>query len=351
MVRKQSRKSGFTLIELLVVIAIIAILVALLLPAVQQAREAARRTECKNNLKQIGIGLHNYHDVYNVFPPGAVHTGCYGGSGAAGDPHQYALNHTGWLYLLPYIDQAPLFQQLDLNLATNGMSRDSAPRGGWPNANSSLVSIKLKWLMCPSDETAEDLANHGDAAHWGATNHAKCNYLFCAGGHNNGWSCDGYWKAYRTSTNNLPNGKTGVKIRGMFGKNGAARIQDVKDGMSNCIAVCESSVANRRGTEAEPIWAGFRHHGTFAVNHPNIDANHINNQRYHINGKFDVPGMTGAGVNPDNRHYYNVASSVHPGGAQFLLGDGSVHFLSENMDHSTYAIMTRINSGQPLGEF
>ena len=107
---KRTRK-GFTLIELLVVIAIIAILIALLLPAVQQAREAARRSTCKNNLKQIGISLHNYHDVHNAFPPGWIAV-------ENNSPNIEGESGFGWgTMLLPYMDQAPLYQQMDFTVA------------------------------------------------------------------------------------------------------------------------------------------------------------------------------------------------------------------------------------------
>src|SRR5262245_24957560 len=103
------RRKGFTLIELLVVIAIISVLVALLLPAVQQAREAARRTQCKNNLHQIGIAIHNYHESYNVLPPARIAVGFVGWGGPPqGGPPLY-LNATGWMSLLPFMDQAPLY--------------------------------------------------------------------------------------------------------------------------------------------------------------------------------------------------------------------------------------------------
>ncbi|NOX55774.1 MAG: DUF1559 domain-containing protein, partial [Planctomycetes bacterium] len=116
-------RRGFTLIELLVVIAIIAILIALLLPAVQQAREAARRTQCRNNLKQIGLALHNYHDVYGVFPPALINSGRQGDRNTNGP----VLNATAWIMLLPYVDQAPLYEQYNSNLASN----PSCPSVGW----------------------------------------------------------------------------------------------------------------------------------------------------------------------------------------------------------------------------
>jgi prepilin-type N-terminal cleavage/methylation domain-containing protein len=117
------RQSGFTLIELLVVIAIIAVLIALLLPAVQQAREAARRSQCKNNLKQVGLALHNYHDTYNRLPASCINPGSnfsdkYLTSGQV-------RNFTGYLAILPYLDQSPLYNQINFSVARSG-------RGGYP---------------------------------------------------------------------------------------------------------------------------------------------------------------------------------------------------------------------------
>jgi len=344
--RVKRRPNGFTLIELLVVIAIIAILIALLLPAVQQAREAARRTECKNNLHNIGLALHNYEETNKIYPPGVVNSG-----NNTGSPHTYALNHTGWVYLLPYIEQKPLYDALDLNIATGGYDGNgkAAPRGSWPNANSSLVQTKLKAYMCPSDATAEDLAIRTDADY--LANHARANYVFCSGGHGNGWPDDRYYNIYKASTGNLPNGATGVQYRGMFGFNGSARVSTVTDGLSNTIAVCEvvtkisskNSQFGRRDDAYTAIWAAHRRHGTFAVNHPD-NTGGINNSRYHINGPFDK----NVG---DKRVYVNVASSIHTGGAHFLLGDGSARFISENVDHSTYALLTRAHDGEVIGEY
>ena len=351
MSRKRSKKHGFTLIELLVVIAIIAILIALLLPAVQQAREAARRRTCKNNLKQIGLALHNYHDAHRVFPIGANHAGS--ANMTAISSATLALNHTGWLLLLPYMDQAPLYNQFNLNIATNGQWDGAGGWtgvvGGWPNSNSPLVQTILPVLLCPSDD-GETIEVRSDVTNYMA-NHARTNYLFCAGGHGNGWPTGQIWSIYQTSASNLASGKTGIRYRGMFGFNGAAKIKDVKDGLSNTIAVCEGAINGRTDDAYSPIWGGHRRHGTFAVNHPNIDANHINNARYHINGPVHVPGMTSSGATADNRHHVNVASSVHEGGIHVLLGDGSVRFLSENMDKDNYALLTRINDSQVLGEF
>ena len=130
------RRLAFTLIELLVVIAIIAVLVALLLPAVQQARESARRAQCKNNLKQVGLALHSYLETHFVLPPGSVNRGV--SPGPAGKYTQI-LNHTGWIYLLPFLDQTPLYEQIDLNCATGPWQHPSVSGGvlacGWAGAN------------------------------------------------------------------------------------------------------------------------------------------------------------------------------------------------------------------------
>lgn len=371
--KKLVRVRGFTLIELLVVIAIIAILVALLLPAVQQAREAARRSQCKANLKQIGVALHNYHDTHSCLPPAVVNSG----QGSSSSPHQTTLNHTGWVYLLPFIDQGALYDAFDLNCATGpvnntsnagcngGGSRtllcgwDTTPGAVSPNnPNEVLVSTKLSVLLCPSDDGTDKLITRSDPNHYALDNHAITNYAFSSGGHSPGWSCNQYWNIFATSVNNLPNGKTGIPIRGAFGFNSNSKFKHFRDGTSNSMLVGESmstvsgnvNVTGRDSLDRVPVWAAHRHHGTFLANHPVISS-HINNSRYHINGALQVPGLPGAGATSDIRHHWNVHSSIHPGGAHALMGDGNVSFLNEGMDHSVYAIITRINSGESTGDF
>lgn len=352
------RRRAFTLIELLVVIAIIAILVALLLPAVQQAREAARRAQCKNNLKQVGIGLHGYHEIHGILPPGTINRGRANGS----DPHHSSrnpriLNHTGWIFLLPFLDQAGLYEELDLDCATGGWAHgDAGGTGalacGWgagnPNFDKGLHSTKITSLLCPSDQGTDDLANHGDQNHWHATDHAYCNYLFNGGAHWAGWGNDIYYSRQTDRTHWLPDPGHPTATRhepavGAFGFNGAARFRLCVDGLSNVIFIAESTIHNRNAADARaPIWASARWQGTFAMNHPNNDRNHINNERYHINGKLHLPGMAGSGGTLDARQHECVASSVHQGGAHFLLGDGAVKFLNESMNHYMYSRLTRI---------
>ena len=145
--RERGRRRGFTLIELLVVIAIIAILVALLLPAVQQAREAARRASCKNNLKQWGVALHNYHDTHGVFPPALLNSGRYSGGFARNGPTR---NTTGWTMLMPQIEEGNRFRQWNFSAGASG----SNPRAGGPTPNDStnrrLWDSHPEAFFCPS---------------------------------------------------------------------------------------------------------------------------------------------------------------------------------------------------------
>jgi prepilin-type N-terminal cleavage/methylation domain-containing protein len=144
-------RRGFTLVELLVVIAIIGILVALLLPAVQAAREAARRMSCGNNLKQLGLGLHNYHDTYKIFPPALLNSGRkdapFGGT-------QQTLNTTGWALMLPFIEQAPLHDNYNFNACSSSdNARMPGPIAGNDLINDGLYNARLEILECPSSPT------------------------------------------------------------------------------------------------------------------------------------------------------------------------------------------------------
>ena len=145
----QKRKHGFTLIELLVVIAIIAVLIALLLPAVQQAREAARRTQCKNNLKQTGLALHNYHDTFNQFPSAF-------GNQTVNSSGGERWGHSQWVSLLPYFDQAPLFNQW------NFLANDE----GWGGNQNISRDAKIPTLKCPSSILPDKSPNGFVTAHY-----------------------------------------------------------------------------------------------------------------------------------------------------------------------------------------
>ncbi len=221
--RHRKRTRGFTLIELLVVIAIIAILIALLLPAVQQAREAARRSSCKNNLKQIGLAIHNYHEVYTMFPTGAVPTFV--------DNRTFLTNgeHWGWTaFILPQIDQAPLFNSLDVN----GRTLQQVFENIGSNANAlSQAFPSLPAFQCPSDVTGPRLAAGMRRNHF--------NGLGAPGGGvfrpptNNYIGVCGYRDVNRPNfSDRHPNG-------GMFYNLSALKFRDMTDGASNTFMVGE----------------------------------------------------------------------------------------------------------------
>ena len=206
---KLVRRKAFTLIELLVVIAIIAILIALLLPAVQQAREAARRTQCKNNFKQLGLAIHNYHDVYLSCPFGSTSSG--GGSTAR---HR---RFSGHLALLPFIEQAQMYKQVENVLNSNG---GNAPWSGGINS----VLIQTNHLLCPSDGTAVNLDDDLNA---------RTNYMFSYG--DNAWDYNPGWFG------NNGNGSRGffMGLQGGNGQGGVRRFRDITDGLSNTICMGE----------------------------------------------------------------------------------------------------------------
>ena len=197
-----NRRRGFTLIELLVVIAVIAVLVALLLPAVQQAREAARRTQCRNNLKQFGLALHSYHDTHGVLPMG----------------FHWPLG-TGWSYhLLPYLDQAPLYQSF--TVGTPATATTSIWRTGAPEA---ALAVRLNVFRCPSSVSPEAVANVD-----GIDRRVPCEYAACASG------------LRTTDSGTSVNGIGPETLDGMFFRISSVRLRDVTDGTSQTVGIGET---------------------------------------------------------------------------------------------------------------
>lgn len=363
------RRRGFTLIELLVVIAIIAILIALLLPAVQQAREAARRSQCKNNLKQIGLACHNYHDTFGILPPGSINANRVGGVTEAPGTAPTS-NIVVTTILLPYLDQAPLYNRFDHSCAM-GPSQFTANTGGlacgWPNINSGFVNgvqgpdpraTVLSVYLCPSDSVSNSLLNATDAQHYNTGGNVGRTCYLPAGG-SRGWSTNQtYWsQSVQTAQRTMPDGTTPIRDRGMFGHNGAARLTDVRDGTSNSIMFGETQQS--LGTDREKgiwdvnhsaAWSCYTWISNFLSVHPNVDPNHNDNNRYHINGPGELAATTNGTVDR-RRNHGGAASSAHAGGAQFVMGDGSVRFLSDNMDRLVYAYLNYIADGQSVGGF
>lgn len=323
---RHSRVRGFTLIELLVVIAIIAILIALLLPAVQQAREAARRSTCKNNMKQLGLAIHNYHDTHRQFPPLCISTQAGNPNGCAGFG---APNISGLTLMLPYLDQAALYNQYNFAIG------QSDPGG---TINATQMSTNLPALLCPSDpnQTVQMIGACLKFPYPSGNFNGGTNYVFAVGA--------GAWQFYTGGTPNATLGLTGI-----FLVNGNKRSRDVTDGTSNTIAMGEvlwvmNHDGNPGNAQGKPSWSnGF---GT-QIGYSSTGG--INFQWEQFGADCHGPNVTqGApcgGARPA------ALQSKHVGGCHALFADGSVHFLSENIDQTTLDNLTMRADGEVIGEY
>lgn len=318
-------RRGFTLIELLVVIAIIAILIALLLPAVQQAREAARRTQCKNNLKQLGLALHNYHDIYLVFPYGASVGYDTTQSTQPGFTPRMGFN---WrVFILPQIDQAPLFSQI-MQVSPLALAAVSA----MPQQQSVIPA-----LICPSevsDAVRTDFTSDGDCV--SSTTAALASYRGSAGPasmHANvsagcGLCTDGttpelYCLCKNLGLNHVAPMGNGP---GMFHyRADKISMRMVSDGTSNTLLLGEGTYLRNGNGSNYAQWMG-----TWGL------ASTVN------------------GINrPNAGSYYNGTGfrSYHVGGAQFAMTDGSVRFISENISLFTLSYLGTKAGSDQVGEF
>jgi prepilin-type N-terminal cleavage/methylation domain-containing protein len=295
-------RRGFTLIELLVVIAIIAVLVALLLPAVQQAREAARRTQCRNNLKQIGLALHNYHDTAGVLPPGWI-----GVNPATGGPHLFGMNSWGWAaHILPQLDQGPVFNRL------NFVVKMEAPQ------NDSIRLTQLTVFRCPSDIGAPIWTIRSES---GAPLRElpQANYIGVFG---------------TLEIEHCEENPAAPLVRcagdGAFFHNSRIRFSDITDGLSTTLLVGERRTRPEPAFNWNSTWVGVVEGGDEAIVRILGTADHTPN---HALAHFDD------------------FSSYHSGGCHFVLGDGSVRFVSANIDLGVYQRTCTRAGGDVVGEF
>ncbi|HUG92784.1 MAG TPA: DUF1559 domain-containing protein [Planctomycetaceae bacterium] len=280
----RTRRRGFTLIELLVVIAIIAILIALLLPAVQQAREAARRTQCRNNLMQIVLAVHNYEMAHEVLPPGSINDT----RPIVNAPRGY---HVSWaVQILPHLDERNAYNRYDFTL------------GVYAQPNDRVRAYPMRVLSCPSDPGA--FGGRGSQAH---SNYAGCHHS-------------------REAPIDVDND-------GVLFLNSSVRFEEITDGSSYTIFIGERLVEG-----ADLGWVS----GTRAT---------LRNAGTPINGVAlvlpqAVPAQPGGGPLA-----VGGFSSHHTGGATFAMGDGSVRFISENINLPTYASLAHRADGEMVGEF
>lgn len=296
------RRYGFTLVELLVVIAIIGVLIALLLPAVQQAREAARRMQCTNNLKQIGLALHNYHDTYGSFPSGAIKP-----QTAPSMPSWSQGGHAGWAWsalILPFVEQSALHEQLGVSKGTS------------PYANPTLARTVLDAYRCPSDVAPD----YNTRSWWGKK------------------TDDGYEAAsssYKAMNSHSYPIETS-HATGAFYINSSTSFRDITDGTSNTLAVSEVGYRNDLNPTGG-VWIA-----SIAANSSNARDAMMDNM---LGGSVRINEVSRARLNhaaygiqewAEPYMIMTAPDSYHPGGINAVQFDGSVVFLSETIDHSPY---------------
>lgn len=323
------RRKGFTLIELLVVIAIIAILIALLLPAVQKVREAAARMHCQNNLKQIGLALHNYHGVHKGFP-------CILTTGSSGPT--YSTQHSWLVYTLPYIEQESVWQSIrfptrpisDPYYTTKNVD-NSALGNAVDNNNLPAAQAWIKVFICPSDPNGE---TREPAAYGG-----------------------------RAGTNYVGNQGTNARWRdqnnGIFGQNKKTRFADITDGTSNTLAVSEclrgdydvstlqdNYVGIRNVTNAADIATCQGHTPNFSDRGGYWIGGQASNSTFNASRPPNDPRLDCWGPSLGVTNY--AARSAHSGGVNAAMCDGSVRFFSESTSAMTWAVLGTRNGNEAI---
>jgi len=351
MLRRVSK--GFTLIELLVVIAIIGVLIALLLPAVQQAREAARRAQCTNNLKQLGLALLNYESANKTFPPGVMHSHVPR-SGTTG--LSFGMNFN--CMILPYSDESALYDKLNMVGRSPGYANEANPSSGFANGREAISRGIISMFRCPSSpqEPSKSPYEH------------KSNYAGVSGAYPDSTFNETRIAQTRDASNNDMGFVSGG---GVLVPNKAIRIKDVSDGTSQTLMLVEMSNKLMRidSVNYSDVSASGTDHGWMmstrvkgcpaagdngATTNFNPTAENdyrvfnINTIRYRPNEKMFAleffPGMA------SNNGVNNPTSSAHPSGINALLVDGSVHFISENMEFRKLKQMATRDDGGADGK-
>ena len=327
-------RQGFTLIELLVVIAIIAILIALLVPAVQKVREAAARAQCQNNLKQIALALHNYQAAHKRYPPaGTGYSWCPSAAGGAGDKDVY--NSNGLVLLLPYLEQTNLFKRFNLKEASARTGIDplihrnlNGTVVGDPktNGNAAAASTFVPVFSCPSDVTPPMGRLAGQ--HYGPADGfqgSATSYDFITS--DSDFSVCNFWRSNPSQ-------------RRMFGENSITRPANIADGLSNTFAIGETTRWHSNGSAFAWAYRGWVMTGVDpSTSDPGVNLWHLP----HVHPTWQNPPYQP--VTGRIRTWWAAAGSLHPGGSNFALADGSVRFIPEHTDTITLERLVRIADG------
>lgn len=343
MSRSLGQRTGFTLVELLVVIAIIGVLVALLLPAVQAAREAARRSSCSNNLKQLGIGIHNFHDTFNRLPPATSQ-----------DQQPFGPAASNWgaswmIYILPFIEQQPLYQSLTIGGGTGYGNTANGPR---------YNDVQIKVYRCPSTPLPKVTTSSVPGGAGGRM--MMPTYVVVGGAAPEAFLVPpATVPLYNENRTALPSGAAGCCSGGILSRgggmavNGIFGMEAITDGTSHTLLVSEHADFLVTANGSKQAWTAAGPHG-WTIGWGNSSNNFVNagagdrrafnttTIRYGINRKkgwTDAPGNCGTQGICDNTGQNIPLNSTHPGGVMCLFADGSIRFLPDNLPLHVLAAM------------
>lgn len=360
------RRRGFTLIELLVVIAIIAVLIAILLPAVQQAREAARRNQCQNNLKQIGLALHNYHDAHLAFPPGQITAGVtqsanwvlndnignYVNPAEAKTINQLNAHGTSWMvHILPFIDQGTIYNswRWNTNVRTNGDPQRAAAFQVFDANNDPIYAAQrhIKIFYCPSRRS-----DMGSTGAYAATDRVDPSWTL---GGNDYAGCAGSGIVFNDQAHGTYN-LTPVQLQativpgtnvspmtqhatniGVFGVNSSTSFGSISDGTSNVIMVSERQLFQKSSPVIHLSSDGWAYGGPATLFSTRNQPQGYQPNNNNVNNPY-----------PTAAQHYDEASSNHPGIVQVLLCDGSVRGFTVQIDQKTWRNLGNMAQGAPV---
>lgn len=348
------RRRAFTLIELLVVVAILGALIAMMLPAVQQAREASGRVRCGNNLKQQGIALHLYNETHGSFPPARINPGaiwCLDGPSALPDFYNSGTyrvyNHTGFTLLLPFMEEADLFRKFDpaypscnAYAAWASLTPANLANGGVNPGNAEVVGTYIDTFACPSDKppVVDSVEPPQPNGTYLCRNARRTNYLMCI------YRLDIDVVGLAPEDDVIWDFMSRITKVGMFRDNKGLRIEEIADGLTYTIAIGESKQVDIVGQE--------HHWGTGHYQACSGAMRGVMNSNQGMNINFPDGSRRGMASNDPNYRLQNEMGygSFHYRGANFLFADGSVQFLNDNIQYTIYDALGSAN-GREQAQF